>query len=148
MDWQPHVTVATLVENDGKFLFVEEIKNGQRVINQPAGHLEQNESLIEAAQRETLEETQWRVEILGIVGFGLYTAPANGVTYQRTSFFARPIAFCPDQPLDSGIEQAIWLTLDELKERRAMLRSPLVLECLERYLDGHRYPLSMIYGTR
>ena len=133
MEWHPHVTVATLVENDGKFLFVEEIKHGRKVLNQPAGHLEENESLIEAALRETLEETQWRVEILGVVGVGLYKAPANGVTYHRTSFFARPIAFCPEQKLDIDIEQAIWLTPDELRERRGQLRSPLVLECLERY---------------
>ena len=144
MDWHPHVTVATLVENDGKFLFVEEIKHGRRVLNQPAGHLEKDESLLEAAYRETLEETQWRVEILGHA-VGLYTAPANGVTYHRTSFFARPIAFCPEQKLDSDIEQAIWLTPDELRKRRHQLRSPLVLECLERYLDGQRYPLTMIY---
>ncbi|MBQ0796302.1 NUDIX hydrolase [Zhongshania sp.] len=145
MEWHPHVTVATLVENDGKFLFVEEIKHGRKVLNQPAGHLEENESLIEAALRETLEETQWRVEILGVVGVGLYKAPANGVTYHRTSFFARPIAFCPEQKLDIDIEQAIWLTPDELRERRGQLRSPLVLECLERYLQGQRHPLSMIY---
>ena len=145
MDWHPHVTVATLVENDGKFLFVEEIKHGRRVLNQPAGHLEKDESLLEAAYRETLEETQWRVEILGVVGIGLYPAPASGVTYHRTSFFARPIAFCPEQKLDSDIEQAIWLTPDELRKRRHQLRSPLVSECLERYLDGQRYPLAMIY---
>ncbi|MFQ3201139.1 MAG: 8-oxo-dGTP pyrophosphatase MutT (NUDIX family) [Zhongshania sp.] len=145
MDWQPHVTVATLVENDGKFLFVEEIKHGRRVINQPAGHLEKDESLVAAALRETLEETQWRVEILGVIGVGLYTAPENGVTYQRTSFFARPIAFCPEQKLDTDIEQAIWLTPDELRARTIELRSPLVLECLERYLRGQRYPLSLIY---
>ncbi|MFT7403859.1 NUDIX hydrolase, partial [Zhongshania sp.] len=143
MDWQPHVTVATLVENDGKFLFVEEIKHGRRVINQPAGHLEKDESLVAAALRETLEETQWRVEILGVIGVGLYTAPENGVTYQRTSFFARPIAFCPEQKLDTDIEQAIWLTPDELRARTIELRSPLVLECLERYLRGQRYPLSL-----
>jgi 8-oxo-dGTP pyrophosphatase MutT (NUDIX family) len=145
MDWQPHVTVATLVENDGKFLFVEEIKHGRRVINQPAGHIEKDESLVAAALRETLEETQWRVEILGVIGVGLYTAPENGVTYQRTSFFARPIAFCPEQKLDTDIEQAIWLTPDELRARTIELRSPLVLECLERYLRGQRYPLSLIY---
>ncbi|CAA0088770.1 Phosphatase NudJ [Zhongshania aliphaticivorans] len=145
MDWHPHVTVATVVENDGKFLFVEEIKHGRRVLNQPAGHLEKDESLIEAALRETLEETQWRVEILGVVGFGLYVAPANGVTYHRTTFFARPVAFCPEQKLDADIERAVWLTPEELRERRTQLRSPLVLECLERYLGQHRYPLSINY---
>ena len=80
MTWYPHVTVASIIENDGKFLFVEEVANGKRVINQPAGHLEAEETLIEAAQRETLEETQWQVAIDGVVGMGLYVAPGNGVT--------------------------------------------------------------------
>jgi 8-oxo-dGTP pyrophosphatase MutT (NUDIX family) len=148
MDWIPHVTVATIVENDGRFLFVEETRDGRQVINQPAGHLEAGETLVEAAIRETLEETQWRVEIQGVVSLGLYTAASNNVTYHRTTFFARPLAFCPEQVLDADIDQAVWLTLDELKARRAALRSPMVLDCLERYLAGHRYPLSMVHGER
>ncbi|MBD2859247.1 NUDIX hydrolase [Spongiibacter sp. KMU-158] len=147
MDWIPHVTVATIVENEGRFLFVEETKEGRQVINQPAGHLEQGESLVEAAIRETLEETQWQVEILGVVGLGLYTADSNNVTYHRTTFFARPLAFCAEHQMDKDIDQAIWLSADELRERQAQLRSPMVLDCLERYLAGHRYPLSMIYGN-
>lgn len=147
MSWIPHVTVATVVENDGKFLFVEEIKHGRRVLNQPAGHLEEGEDLVQAALRETLEETQWQVEILGVVGLGLYIAPANGVTYHRSCFYARPVAFRPESPLDADIERALWLTVDDLKTRQDQLRSPLVLDCVARYLDGHRYPLSMIYGN-
>lgn len=90
MSWQPHITVATVVERDGKFLFVEEFKAGQHVFNQPAGHLEANETLAQAALRETLEETAWDVELTGVVGIYLYTAPSNGVTYQRICFAARP----------------------------------------------------------
>ncbi|WP_343586978.1 NUDIX domain-containing protein, partial [Pseudomonas sp.] len=78
MTWQPHITVATIVEHEGKFLFVEEFKAGQHVFNQPAGHLEPNETLPQAALRETLEETAWEVELTGVVGIYLYTAPSNG----------------------------------------------------------------------
>lgn len=146
MRWQPHVTVATIVESDGKFLFVEEVKDGRTVLNQPAGHLEQHESLQQAALRETLEETQWQVELLGFSGLGLYTAPSNGITYHRNCFYAKPVAFCPDSPLDKDIERALWLSYDEVLARKNMLRGPLVLECLEHYLNGHRYPLDLIYG--
>ncbi|WP_017132370.1 NUDIX domain-containing protein, partial [Pseudomonas agarici] len=86
MEWQPHITVATVVEDNGRFLLVEELQNGQVVFNQPAGHLDPDESLSEAAIRETLEETGWDVELTGVIGIYLYTAPSNGVTYQRVCF--------------------------------------------------------------
>lgn len=86
MTWQAHVTVATIVEDQGRFLFVEEMKGGRAVLNQPAGHLDPNESLQRAAVRETLEETGWDVELTSVVGIYLYTAPSNGVTYQRICF--------------------------------------------------------------
>src|ERR1700756_5172493 len=86
MTWLPHITVATIVEDNGRFLMVEELKGGRAVLNQPAGHLDPNETLTEAAVRETLEETGWDVEATGIVGIYLYTAPSNGVTYQRGCF--------------------------------------------------------------
>ncbi|WP_372864633.1 NUDIX hydrolase [Spongiibacter sp.] len=146
MDWQARVTVACVVENDGKFLMVEEIRDGRRVFNQPAGHLEAGESLHTAALRETLEETQWRIELQGLIGIGLYTPPGKNATYHRTTFFGRPLAFCPEQPLDSDIDQVHWLTLDQLRQRRQQLRSPMVLDCVERYLAGQRFPLTMIYG--
>ena len=86
----PHITVATVIEDQGRFLLVEELKAGRLVLNQPAGHLEANENLREAAIRETLEETGWEVELTGLVGIYLYTAPSNGITYQRVCFAARP----------------------------------------------------------
>lgn len=145
MDWHAHVTVATVVEAEGRFLLVEELKGGRLVLNQPAGHLESGESLVEAAERETLEETGWTVEIQGIVGIGLYTAPSNGVTYYRTTFFASPVSHDPTHVLDDGIVRAVWLTEQDIRAESARLRSPMVSKAIEQYLAGHRYPLSMIF---
>ena len=100
MDWKPHITVATIVEDNGRFLMVEEHKAGRNVLNQPAGHLDPNETLTEAAVRETLEETGWDVEPTGVLGIYLYTAPSNGVTYQRVCFIAKPLKHHPDYQLD------------------------------------------------
>lgn len=144
-DFMPHVTVATVVENDNRFLLVEERPEGRLVINQPAGHLEADETLVEAARRETLEETGCEVDIAGVVGLGLYHA-ANGETYFRTTFYAHLVKQHEGATLDSDIERPVWLTLDEMKERAAQLRSPMVLESVERYLAGHRYPLDMLYS--
>ena len=143
-DFAPHVTVATVVERDGRFLFVEELSHGKRVINQPAGHLEAGESLVEAAVRETLEETRWHVSVEAILGLGLYRSPANGVTYQRTTFIASPLREDDRAVLDSGIIRPLWLTADELEQRAGELRSPMVVDCVRRYLAGHRYPLSLL----
>lgn len=123
MTWQPHITVATVVEHEGKFLFVEEFKAGQHVFNQPAGHLEANETITQAALRETLEETAWEVELTGVVGIYLYTAPSNGVTYQRICFAARPVRHHQDRDLDSDIVRTVWLTRDELLAEPSRWRS-------------------------
>ena len=145
MNWHAHVTVATVIEDNGRFLLVEEQQRGRLVLNQPAGHLEPGENLIEAALRETLEETGWTVEIQGLVGVGLYTAPSNGVTYYRTTFFGRPLSHDAQRPLDTGIERALWLTPAEMQAEAERLRSPLVAKAVEHYLAGHRYPLSLIF---
>lgn len=143
MRFLPHVTVATIVEDRGRFLMVEEISHDRVVFNQPAGHLEADESLIEAARRETLEETAWTVEITGLTGIYLFRGE-NGVTYQRTCFTGLPVEHQPDLTLDEGILCAHWLTLDEIEARRADLRSPMVLDCILDYLNKPRYPLDLI----
>lgn len=145
MRWTPHATVATIVEQAGRFLLVEELAGGERVLNQPAGHLEEGETLIEAARRETLEETAWQVEPESLLGLYVYKGRSNGVTYHRTCFVARPLKHEPERPLDEGIQRAIWLSRDEVAARAGQLRSPLVLQCIDDYLAGIRYPLSLIH---
>jgi 8-oxo-dGTP pyrophosphatase MutT (NUDIX family) len=144
MEWQPHITVATIVEDQGRFLFVEEYQGEQAVLNQPAGHLDADESLLQAAIRETLEETGWDVELTGVVGIYLYTAPSNGVTYQRVCFAAKPLRHHPDYQLDHGIIGPRWLSRDELLAQRANWRSELILQCLDDYLDGQLHSLALI----
>ncbi|MBS7660502.1 NUDIX hydrolase [Pseudomonas lalucatii] len=144
MDWNPHITVATIVEDRGRFLLVEELKGGRLVLNQPAGHLEADETLRQAAVRETLEETGWEVELTGVVGIYLYTAPSNGVTYQRVCFAARALRHHPQRPLDSGIVAAPWLSRAELAVQPQRWRSELVLRCIDDYLAGPTHGLSVI----
>lgn len=145
--WLAHVTVATVIERDNKFLMVEELSGGKAVFNQPAGHLEANESLIDAAKRECMEETGWQVEIDAFVGIALYTAPSNGITYQRNTFVGHAIEHYSQHPLDEGIIAPHWLSLDEIKdiEQQGRLRSPLVLTTIEQYLEQAHYPLSLFY---
>ncbi len=144
--WYPHVTVATVVERDGRFLLVEERgESGQLVFNQPAGHLEPGESLQQAAVRETLEETGWHIALEGLVNIALYTSPANGETYYRTTFFGHPLRHEPERSLDEGILRAVWLEADEIAISDR-LRSPMVAEVVRLYQSGQRHPLSIITG--
>jgi 8-oxo-dGTP pyrophosphatase MutT (NUDIX family) len=144
MPWPPHVTVATIVERDGRFLLVHEEAEGKQVYNQPAGHLEPNESLIEAAIRETFEETGWRVKPTALLGINLYQAPSNGVTYLRTSFIAEPVIFDREAKLDKEIIEAVWLTYEEILARRDQLRSPMTLQVIEDYRAGKHFPLAVL----
>jgi 8-oxo-dGTP pyrophosphatase MutT (NUDIX family) len=144
MTWHPHITVATLIEDNGRFLFVEELKYGKLVLNQPAGHLEPDETLREAALRETLEETGWDVELTGVVGIYLYTAPSNGVTYQRVCFSAKALLHHPDRALDTGIVGAPWFSRDELASQPERWRSELVLRCVDDYLAGPIHSLEVV----
>lgn len=144
MTWAPHVTVATIIERDNRFLLVYEEADGHKVYNQPAGHLDPNETLQEAAIRETLEETGWTVKLTGVVGVNLYTAPSNNITYCRMTFIADAVSHDDSRALDTGIIKAVWLTYDEIIERRAELRSPMTLQIIDDYLAGKRYPLTVI----
>ncbi|WP_430462552.1 NUDIX hydrolase [Thalassolituus sp. LLYu03] len=141
--WTPHATVATVIEHQGRFLMVKEVALGAEVINQPAGHVEQGETIVAAAVREALEETGWEVAVQGLVGLYIYTAPANGITYHRYCFCGSPVREVPDAQLDDGIVGPVWMTIEELRTSQ-YLRSPMVLTCVEDYLKGTRYPLSVI----
>jgi len=142
--WQPDVTVATVVVRDGRLLVVEETVNGGLVLNQPAGHLEPDETLVEAARRETLEETGWEVEPGEFIGAYQWTSPADGRHFLRMAFAARPLRHQPDRPLDEGIVQALWLTPEELAAQSDRHRSPLVWKVVEDFLAGRRYPLQAL----
>ncbi len=145
MDWNPHVTVATVIEKDGKYLLVEELCNGQLVFNQPAGHLDPNETLEQAAIRETFEETGWHVELQGVVGVALYTSPHNQITYHRTTFYAKALEHDPEHPLDKGIQQAVWMSYEDMLASSDRMRSHLVIKCIEQFQQGHRYPIELVF---
>jgi 8-oxo-dGTP pyrophosphatase MutT (NUDIX family) len=146
--WQPDVTVATVVVRDGKLLMVEERAQGRLVFNQPAGHLEPDESLLEAARRETLEETGWHVELTAFVGAYQWKAVnpdgSGGRHYLRFAFAAEPVRHEPERVLDDGIVQAVWLTPTELQAQSDRHRSPLVWQAVQDYLSGRRSPLTML----
>ena len=141
--WQPDVTVATLVVRDGRLLCVEERANGELVINQPAGHLEPDESLVEAAVRETREETGWNVRVTHLVGAYQWEAE-TGRHYLRFAFAAEPVDEIPGATLDEGIVRALWLAPDELQAVAARHRSPLVWRCVADYLGGSRHSLDLV----
>lgn len=154
MSFQPHKTVAVVVEQPDwlrdtsdsapRFLFVEESADGRVVLNQPAGHLEADETLQQAAVREALEETAWQVELTAFIGLYQYVAPANGECYIRSCFAARAVHHHSERALDADIIRTHWLTLPELTERESQLRSPLVARVVEDYLGGARYPLTLV----
>ncbi len=142
--WQPDVTVATVVVADGRLLCVEERVNGRLVLNQPAGHLEPDESLQDAALRETREETGWDVRLTGFLGAYQWKAPETGRHYLRFAFAAEPDRHDPARTLDDGIVRALWMTPEELLDARDRHRSPLVWQVVADHLAGHRFPLSLL----
>ena len=143
MNWLPRLTVATIIERDGRFLLVEEYADGEELVyNQPAGHLDEHETLAAAAIRETLEETAWEVQIDAIVGLYYWNHP-KGHTFVRTCFAGKALHHHPNQPLDRGIQRAVWLTREEIAALGPKLRSPMVLHCIDDYLAGKRYPLEL-----
>ncbi len=144
MAFNPEVTVAAVVERDSRFLLVEERISGRLVLNQPAGHLEDRETLLDAAIRETREETAWRFAPSALVGTYLWRSPDAGRTFLRFAFCGQVDDFRQDQALDAGIVRTLWLTHEQLLAQQARLRSPLVLRCIDDYLLGRRQPLDSV----
>ena len=142
--WRPSVTVAAVIERDGKFLLVEEIAEGRRVLNQPAGHLDPGESLLEACVRETLEETAHTFVPSALVGIYRWRHEASDTTFLRFAFAGKATAHDPARALDKEIVATHWLTPEELAARRAMHRSPLVARCVADCLAGARFPLDVL----
>ena len=146
--WKPSVTVAAIIERDGKFLLVEETTSDGIRFNQPAGHLDPNESLIDAVSRETLEETSFDFTPEALIGMYMSryvsSRTQEEVTYLRFAFTGS-LGAQHDQPLDEGIIRTVWMSRDELLACRVAHRSPLVLQCVDDYLQGKRSPLSLIY---
>jgi 8-oxo-dGTP pyrophosphatase MutT (NUDIX family) len=144
MIWTPHVTVAAVIEHGGRFLLVQERESGRTVFNQPAGHLEEGESLVSAVIRETLEETGWHFQPAALIGMYRWRHPGKGVTYLRAAFSGTGVSWDSDRTLDKAIERTLWLSLGEIRAQARMLRSPMVLKSIEDYLAGTRYPLSLL----
>lgn len=144
MVWKPRVTVASVVMQNNKFLMVEEFKYGQTVINQPAGHLEYGESLLEAVYRETLEETGWQVKPLALLGIMHWQRNDPDRVYLRFSFVAEALQQVENAVIDPDIQAVHWLTFEEISSGTHQLRSPLVMETLNAYRAGVRYPLECL----
>ena len=145
MLWKPNVTVAAIVERDGRFLLVEEETDRGRVFNQPAGHLDPDETLLQAVVRETLEETACVFEPAALLGIYQYRQRDSDVTYLRFAFTGEVTAQQEGRALDHGIIRAVWLTPDEIRASAGRHRSPLVMRCIEDYLAGQRYPLKLLH---
>lgn len=146
--WKPNVTVATIVErinskNIKEYLLVHETREGSNVYNQPAGHLDEGESLVDAAQRETLEETGWEVKVTGLIGIYRFLAP-NGITYMRHAFSAQAIQHHPNLELDDGIIEAVWLNFEQISSQKETMRSQMVIQTIEDYEAGEHYSLSLL----
>lgn len=144
MQWMPHTTVAAIVEQDGKFLLVEETTDRGNRFNQPAGHLEDNETLIEAVIRETLEESAYDFMPEALLGIYHWKHEHNDTTYLRFAFIGNVGIHYPQQALDDGIIRAVWMTIEEIRTQAHLMRSPQVLTCFEDYLAGKQFPLSLL----
>ena len=146
--WKPHVVVAAVVEQDGRFLMVEEETEEGVQYNQPAGHLESNESLIDAVVRETLEETAHHFVPEALLGIYRWRAPQHDRVYLRFAFTGRVTGFDPALALDAGILRAVWMTPAEIEAVKAQHRSPLISQCIADFQSGRRYPLDVLthYG--
>ena len=144
MVWKPRVTVAMVAERDGRYLMVEEHAAGGIRFNQPAGHLEDGESVLQAAVRECLEETAWQVRPEALVGIYRWRNPRDAETYLRVTFCGQCLSHDPDRPLDPDIVAVHWLSAAQIRAREQQLRSPLVLRSLNDFLTGKRVSLDLL----
>lgn len=144
MQWMPHATVAAIVEENGKFLLVEEVTDRGNRFNQPAGHLEDNETLTEAVIRETLEETAYTFQPTSLLGIYHWKHEHNNSTYLRFAYIGNVSNHQPQLALDEGIIRTVWMTAQEMRDNAMLMRSPQVLTCIEDYLSGKRFPLSVL----
>ena len=144
MIWKPNVTVAAVIERDGKFLLVEEETSQGVRFNQPAGHLEADESLLAAVAREVLEESAYHFVPQHLLGIYRWHSPESDTTYLRFAFTGAITDHDAARKLDVGILQAVWLTPAEIRAMQVRHRSPLVLRCIEDYLAGKHYPLDLL----
>lgn len=142
--WKPNATVAAIVERDGKFLLVEETTDRGNRFNQPAGHLEDNETILEAVIRETREETAYDFIPEAVLGIYHWKHPHNATTYLRFAFIGQVGQHYPEQALDDGIVRAVWMSAEEIRQTPHLTRSSQVLTCIDDYLAGKRYPLALI----
>ena len=143
--WKPNVTVAAVVERNGTFLLVEEQTEDGIRYNQPAGHLESGESLIEAVIRETLEESACDFSPEALLGIYQYHQAGSGVTYLRFAFTGTLSDPHPGRTLDTGILRALWMPVEEIRACRDRHRSPLLMQCIDDYLGGRRHPLQLLH---
>ncbi|THB66611.1 MAG: NUDIX hydrolase [Gammaproteobacteria bacterium] len=142
--WKPHLTVAAVVEDNGRFLFVEEEIRGELVINQPAGHLDEGETLLHAVIRETQEETAYKFLPQALVGILKWSNTEKNKTFVRVAFCGNVSDHAPEQELDDGIVRTLWLTPEELNSGEYKIRSPMVLETIRKYQANERYPIDFI----
>ena len=142
--WKPNATVAAIVERNGEFLLVEETTSRGNRFNQPAGHLEDRETITQAVIRETREETAYDFVPESLLGIYHWRHEHNATTYLRFAFIGHVTKHYPEQALDEGILRAVWMDIDEIRDKQALMRSDQVLTCFEDYLAGKHYPLETI----
>jgi 8-oxo-dGTP pyrophosphatase MutT (NUDIX family) len=131
-----HLTVATIVAQNDRYLMVKEFESGKLVINQPAGHVEPGEDIIDAAIRETYEETGWHVDINGFIGVYTTISPVTGITYYRLAFTAEALSLDEQAVIDTDIDEVVWLSSENIRQNNNQLRSELVIDCLDDYEQG------------
>ncbi len=138
-----HLTVATVVKKNNHLLMVRETIDGNSVFNQPAGHVEPGENIIDAAIRETLEETRWHVKLTSFLGVYTYKPNLKDATYYRLCFVAEPLELDNGSILDPDIDEVLWMTVEQIRDCEHELRSPLVIKCIDDFLSGESYPLDL-----